>query len=765
MAQSSSYSKRPLEDSDIFFGSKFSTNRTVNYAAYAVVDYFNSNAKINIFGQLSYKFLTSTYGASSIFFQAGGGNNTSFSSITEIIVSQNDLKNVPTNNFLSYLINSDIVIAKQGEHDVFGHYKLLDVTLDIPGFYKLTLEYIGGFGSIENEAIYSVANFAIGGGSTTAPTLQEVTNQGNTTTNNVISSGGFYYQGLDGKYISLFDGGFYLNTSGSGFSHLDLRSDNLTFVRTQQVQDKDGTFAYLDDIPGLQNLQQTMELGNSYNQTIGDYSYTLQFDEGANNFIAYVGNNVTSTVSYVTVNPNESRLETVSPTSAAGNINSLGEGATLVTQSPNGINKVIVPIRTSGSISDQANFEVQNNKPAGTYKLATLDDIPTTSGIPHATASGTDTYTATVTGVTAYNDADAYLIRFTNGNTTSATLNINGLGARALYRNNDGVLIGGDIISGGEMLCVYNSTTSRFQVIGTAPNSLFSYVTNDDSVTLTKGMPVYAFGGTGDRMTVKRAFNTSDTTSAQTVGLVLSTSIAPNQKGLIMMQGLLDGLSILPTGTWSDGDAVYLGATAGTITNVKPFAPNHLVYLGTVTTASNGSAGRMYVRVQNGYELQELHNVQAQSPTLKDTLWYDDTVSPAQWKTASIPTILGYTPGNNVGSFGASFDGMGSFVLINSRAFFRMPKAGTITEWSIVAEGTSPTATFDVWRIASGTALPTVANTIFGTKPALATGNAIVSTTMTGWTTSFNANDIFCINVDACANATELQLLFKVIYS
>lgn len=281
------------------------------------------------------------------------------------------------------------------------------------------------------------------------------------------------------------------------------------------------------------------------------------------------------------------------------------------------------------------------------YADATYMPISSTGGgIPHATAAGTDTYTATVTGVTSYADGDAYLIRFTNGNTTGATLNINGLGAITLYRNNDGVLIGGDITSGGEMICVYNSTTNSFQCIGTAPNSLFSYVTNADSVTLTKGMPVYAFGGTGDRMTVKRAYNTGDSTSAQTVGLVLSTSIATNQKGLIMMQGLLDGLSILPTSTWADGDTVYLGATAGTITNVKPHAPNHLVYLGVVTTSSNGAAGRMYVRVQNGYELDELHNVQAQSPSLNDTLWYDNTVSPAQWKTASIPTILGYTPPN-----------------------------------------------------------------------------------------------------------------------
>ncbi len=112
------------------------------------------------------------------------------------------------------------------------------------------------------------------------------------------------------------------------------------------------------------------------------------------------------------------------------------------------------------------------------------------------------------------------------------------------------------------------------------------------------------------------------------------------------MQGLLDGLSILPTATYSDGDPIYLGVTPGSITNVKPYAPNHLVYVATVTTASNGSAGRMYVNIQNGYELDELHNVQAQSPTYKDTLYYDNTVSPAQWKTASIPTILGYTPPN-----------------------------------------------------------------------------------------------------------------------
>ena len=296
----------------------------------------------------------------------------------------------------------------------------------------------------------------------------------------------------------------------------------------------------------------------------------------------------------------------------------------------------------AANLTADPNFELPD-KPSGTYTFAMLSDV-TTGGLIKATAAGTDTYTTTISGVASYTDGDAYLVRFTNGNTTAATLNINSLGAKSLYRNNDGAIIGGDIWDGGEMLCVYNSTLNAFQCIGTSPNSIFAYVTNDDSVSITKGQVVYAFGGTGDRMTVKLANNTSDATSARTVGVVLSTSIAANQKGIIILQGLLDGLSILPTSTYADGDSIYLGATAGSITNVKPYAPNHLVYVATVTTASNGSAGRMYVKIQNGYELDELHNVQAQSPSLKDTLWYDNTVSPAQWKTASISTILGYTP-------------------------------------------------------------------------------------------------------------------------
>lgn len=286
----------------------------------------------------------------------------------------------------------------------------------------------------------------------------------------------------------------------------------------------------------------------------------------------------------------------------------------------------------STSVVSKAAVNLTDNS-FGQYTLSSDYYVPISGGssIPKATASGTDTYTATISGVTTYNDGDAYLIRFTNGNTDAATLNISGVGTRALYRNNDGPLIGGDIWDGGEMLCIYNSTLNGFQCIGTSPNSLYAYVVNADSVAITRGQPVYAFGSTGNRMSVKLANNQSDGTSAQTYGLVYSSSIAAGQKGIIIIQGVLSGLSL--GGTWADGDAVYLGNTAGAITKTKPSAPEHLVYLGVVERANAGN-GIMYVRVQNGYELDEIHDVAISSVANNDVLQYENSTS--LWKNVPI---------------------------------------------------------------------------------------------------------------------------------
>jgi len=371
-----------------------------------------------------------------------------------------------------------------------------------------------------------------------------------------------------------------------------------------------------------------------------------------------------------------------------------------------------------------------------------------TGGILKGTTTGTDTYTTTITGVTSYTDGDVYLIRFTNGNTTGCTLNINSLGAKDLYRNNDGLLIGGDIEDGAEMLCIYNSTLNGFQLIGTSPNTLLAYVTNDDSVTITKGQPVYAFSGTGDRLTVKLAYNTGDATSAQTVGLVLSTSIAAGQKGLIIVNGLLDNLSTLPTSTFSDGDAIYLGATAGTITNVKPSAPNHLVYLGFCTTASAGSAGRMYVRVQNGYELDEIHDVKIATPLNNQGIFYNN--SNTLWENKAVISALSGTKSEfdsacSDGNFVFQSDALGT------------PSSGTLTNCTGLPEGgltLSDNTTNDVSTTKHGFA-PKAPNDT--TKFLRGDGTWAVPNNNEGWSIIVKSANQDVTNNSTMQNDTDLQ--------
>ena len=163
--------------------------------------------------------------------------------------------------------------------------------------------------------------------------------------------------------------------------------------------------------------------------------------------------------------------------------------------------------------------------------------------------------------------------------------------------------------------------------VDVSQNTLDAFVTNAESVAITKGQVVYAFGATGNRMSVKRAINTGDATSAKTIGVVLDSSIAAGATGNIRCVGVVDGLTL---GSYTEGDTVYLGATAGSITATKPYAPNHLVYVGIVERANNGN-GELYVKIQNGYELDEIHDVQIASAPLAGALLMRDATN-SLWK-------------------------------------------------------------------------------------------------------------------------------------
>ena len=166
------------------------------------------------------------------------------------------------------------------------------------------------------------------------------------------------------------------------------------------------------------------------------------------------------------------------------------------------------------------------------------------------------------------------------------------------------------------------------------------------NTTLTKAayQAVRVSGAQGQRLAIALAQANNDTNSADTIGLVIET-IATNQEGFIMAVGQLEGINTTGTlqgETWVDGDVLYLSPTiAGAITNVKPTGGGHIVVIGYVEYAHQNN-GKIYVKVMNGWELEELHDVDIVTPANNQGLFYES--STALWKNKSISTVLGYTP-------------------------------------------------------------------------------------------------------------------------
>lgn len=142
--------------------------------------------------------------------------------------------------------------------------------------------------------------------------------------------------------------------------------------------------------------------------------------------------------------------------------------------------------------------------------------------------------------------------------------------------------------------------------------------------SLVKGQAVYVSSADGTNMIVSKASNTLESTSSKTMGLIMET-LATNGKGFIITEGLISGLN---TSTATAGDPVWLGTNGNLIFGLtnKPSAPAHLVFIG-IVTRSNINNGEIFVKVQNGFELQELHNVAITSPANKNTILFNSTTS------------------------------------------------------------------------------------------------------------------------------------------
>jgi Cu/Ag efflux protein CusF len=254
------------------------------------------------------------------------------------------------------------------------------------------------------------------------------------------------------------------------------------------------------------------------------------------------------------------------------------------------------------------------------------------------------------------------------------------------YNDTDGTL---DLILKGGNVKLQIGQESVVRVVNKTATNITLLESNYQAVRVT--------GAQGQRMKVDLAQATTDGLSAETIGLVTET-IANNQEGFVTTSGLVRNINTtgsLQSETWADGDVLYLSPTvAGSITKVKPIAPNHLIVIGYVISA-HATQGTIFVKVDNGYELDELHNVNITSEANEDFLQYESATQ--LWKNKAltgtlIKSKLGITTlsGDNTGD-----QNLSGYALLASPTFSGTPSlpTGTIAVTQTSGDNTTKIAT------------------------------------------------------------------------
>lgn len=151
------------------------------------------------------------------------------------------------------------------------------------------------------------------------------------------------------------------------------------------------------------------------------------------------------------------------------------------------------------------------------------------------------------------------------------------------------------------------------------------------SENISKGQAVYISSANGTNIIVSKASNATEATSSKVIGLLETTGVT-NDIVKVITDGFATGLN---TSSATIGDAVWLGTSGNLIFGLsnKPVAPAHLVYIGVVSRV-HATQGEILVKVQNGFELKEIHDILITSLIDKQFLCYDEVTG--LWKNKSI---------------------------------------------------------------------------------------------------------------------------------
>lgn len=182
-------------------------------------------------------------------------------------------------------------------------------------------------------------------------------------------------------------------------------------------------------------------------------------------------------------------------------------------------------------------------------------------------------------------------------------------------------------------------------------NSLTTTVFNKTNNTIPKFSVVYIDGGQGDQPTIQLSLASTEMASSKSYGIT-AENISSMSTGKVIVYGALSGLNtdqFNPSAPQGDvnGVTLWLSPTiSGGVTTTKPYAPYHAVAVGTIVR-THQNEGIVEVRIQNGFELQELHNVATTGALGGQFLQYNSSSSLWVPSSSGYFTALGVSGTNN----------------------------------------------------------------------------------------------------------------------
>ena len=368
----------------------------------------------------------------------------------------------------------------------------------------------------------------------------------------------------------------------------------------------------------------------------------------------------------------------------------------------------------TGGLSYQGSWNASTNTPtltsgagtAGTYYIVSVSGSTNLDGITDWVVGDWAIFNGTV-----WQKIDqTNVVTSVNGETGAVVLDAADVGALSNITSTDGSVT---------ITSPTTSTRDLSVAVAASTTNVICQVRNTTGATLAKGTVVYISGATGQIPTVSKALATSDATSAQTLGM-MTADLANNSNGYVTIIGLITNID---TSAYTDGAQLYLsGTTAGAVTATKPSAPIHLVYVAVVEYA-HPTQGKLFVKVQNGYELDEIHDVSIVSPVTGQTIVYNSSTS--LWSNSTISLTAGVNGTLPIANGGtgqttatAAFNALAPSQTSNSGKF--LTTDGTNTSWATTA--TAVTLSNDTTTATN--LYPLFASATTGTASTIYTGNA-----------------------------------------